>query len=154
MQQPPNTIWFYHEYNLPYGCFSNFSTHPVNYKGRVFPTSEHAFQAYKYIHNPNYFEKIATAKTPGKCATLGRDRTFPIREDWEQIKDGIMRKIVYEKFTQHAELKQILLDTENKTIIEHTKNDKYWGDGGNGKGKNMLGITLMQVREQIRQEVN
>lgn len=34
-------------------------------------------------------------------------------------------------------------------ILEHTSNDRYWGDGGDGKGKNMLGITLMAVRTKI-----
>jgi predicted NAD-dependent protein-ADP-ribosyltransferase YbiA (DUF1768 family) len=34
-------------------------------------------------------------------------------------------------------------------LIEQTQNDAYWGDGGNGSGKNMLGRILMEVREKI-----
>ncbi|CAF4286504.1 unnamed protein product, partial [Adineta steineri] len=48
------------------------------------------------------------------------------------------------KFTQHPQLKYILLSTGHRTLVEHTKNDSYWGDGGNGTGQNRLGITLMQ----------
>ena len=35
-------------------------------------------------------------------------------------------------------------------IIEHTSKDSYWGDGGDGSGRNMLGKTLMLVREELR----
>jgi hypothetical protein len=51
------------------------------------------------------------------------------------------------KFSQHPEFKKKLLDTEDKLIIEHSSNDNYWADGGDGLGKNMLGVLLMQVRE-------
>jgi predicted NAD-dependent protein-ADP-ribosyltransferase YbiA (DUF1768 family) len=36
--------------------------------------------------------------------------------------------------------------------VEHTKNDAYWGDGGDGIGKNRLGQILMAVREELRGE--
>jgi predicted NAD-dependent protein-ADP-ribosyltransferase YbiA (DUF1768 family) len=35
-------------------------------------------------------------------------------------------------------------------IIEHTENDDYWGDGGDGSGKNMLGQILMRIRTELR----
>ena len=34
-------------------------------------------------------------------------------------------------------------------IVEHTKNDAYWGDGGDGSGRNMLGRILMEVRRRL-----
>lgn len=43
-----------------------------------------------------------------------------------------------------------LLATWDATIIEHPERDDYWGDGGDGSGKNMLGRVLLQVREQLR----
>jgi predicted NAD-dependent protein-ADP-ribosyltransferase YbiA (DUF1768 family) len=44
------------------------------------------------------------------------------------------------KYTQHEKLRNVLLNTKNMKIIEHTARDKYWADGGgNGKGKNRLG---------------
>ena len=53
------------------------------------------------------------------------------------------------KFTQHDRLRKQLLSTGTADLIEHTKNDKYWGDGGNGKGKNMLGKLLVILREEL-----
>ena len=54
------------------------------------------------------------------------------------------------KFTQHDELKAVLLGTGDAELVEHTANDRYWGDGGDGSGKNRLGALLMQVRAEIR----
>jgi hypothetical protein len=44
----------------------------------------------------------------------------------------------------------LLLDTEDAELVEHTGNDSYWGDGGNGLGRNQLGKTLMKVRSMLR----
>lgn len=83
------------------------------------------------------------------AATLGRDRKQKIRRDWESAKDNVMRKAVLAKFSQHDELKQLLLSTGDAKLIEHTENDDYWGDGGDGKGKNKLGQILMSVRKEL-----
>jgi hypothetical protein len=69
--------------------------------------------------------------------------------DWESIKIALMTNAVRAKFTQHKQMREILLSTGTATIVEHTTNDSYWGDGGNGSGKNMLGKILM-VRDELR----
>ncbi len=56
------------------------------------------------------------------------------------------------KFTQHEELRELLLGTGDAGLVEHTANDSYWGDGGDGSGKNRLGVLLMQVRCEVRAE--
>jgi ribA/ribD-fused uncharacterized protein len=61
-----------------------------------------------------------------------------------------MYEVVLAKFTQHADLREILLATGEVKIVEHTENDSYRGDGGDGSGKNMLGQILMRVREELR----
>jgi ribA/ribD-fused uncharacterized protein len=61
-----------------------------------------------------------------------------------------MSKALNAKFSQHAELKALLLSTGDARLVEHTENDSYWGDGGNGRGRNMLGQLLMQVRAHLR----
>jgi ribA/ribD-fused uncharacterized protein len=76
-----------------------------------------------------------------------------MRPDWEAVKDDVMRSVVRAKFTQHPELKQTLLSTGSANIVEHTANDSYWGDGGDGSGRNMLGRILMEVREELRTQV-
>jgi N-glycosidase YbiA len=144
-----DTIRFY-SVNAEYGCFSNFSPHPIRMKGKNWPTSEHYFQAQKFAGTPDE-EEVRQAKSPMVAARMGRSRKRPLRKDWESVKDSLMYEAVLAKFSQHAELRETLLATGDSTIVEHTTNDAYWGDGGDGSGKNRLGETLMRVRELLRQ---
>lgn len=132
-----------------YGEFSNFSRHRIFLDGKYWPTSEHYFQAQKF-ENTAHQEEIRQANTPMIAAQLGRDRKKKLRRDWESAKDGVMKKAVLAKFSQHEELKALLLSTGDALLIEHTTNDAYWGDGGDGHGRNRLGQILMQVREELR----
>jgi ribA/ribD-fused uncharacterized protein len=61
-----------------------------------------------------------------------------------------MLDAVKAKFSQHSDLQTLLLETGEATLIEHTENDAYWGDGGDGKGKNKLGKILMKVRDELK----
>lgn len=146
--EAPNVINFYSTTG-EYGCFSNFSRHTVFLKGKRWPTTEHFFQAQKF-HGTEHEEKVRLAKRPMEAASMGRDRKRPLRRDWESVKDQLMLEAVRAKFTQHDELKAILLGTGDARLVEHTENDSYWGDGGDGSGKNRLGQILMQVREELR----
>ena len=51
------------------------------------------------------------------------------------------------KFDQYPELKQLLLSTAGTNLVEHTENDNYWGDGGDGSGLKRLGDLLVELRE-------
>src|SRR3974390_1074688 len=139
------TIHFY-RVNEPYGEFSNFSPHPFGLQGKTWPTSEHYFQAQKFA-GTDQEEAIRQAKSPMIAARLGRSRSHPLRPDWEKIKDDVMREALLAKFTQNPALRWLLLSTEEEELIEHTSNDRYWGDGGDGTGKNRLGQLLMELRE-------
>lgn len=143
------SIMFYH-LDKPYGFFSNFAPYAIYLKDKVWPTSEHYFQAQKFVGTRDE-EQIRQTQTPREAAKMGRDRSRPLRSDWEAVKDDIMREALYAKFTQHPDLTDKLLETGNARLVEHTKNDSYWGDGGDGIGKNMLGQLLMEVRERIRE---
>ncbi len=138
-----------------YGCLSNFSPHPINVDGKVWPTTEHYFQAQKFTTiEPSYAEEIRQANKPGRAAVLGRDRKHKLRKDWEAIKDDVMRKAVAHKFWQYKDIQEVLLSTDTQKLVEATTDDHYWGCGSNGNGKNMLGIILVEVRGVIRQELN
>jgi len=132
-----------------YGVFSNFARYPVFLKGKRWPTSEHYFQAQKFA-DTEHEEAVRLANSPKEAAQMGREKNRPLRSDWEIVKEEVMREVVWAKFTQHAELKKILLATNDAVLVEHTKNDNEWGDGGDGSGKNKLGKVLMAVREQLR----
>jgi ribA/ribD-fused uncharacterized protein len=144
---PPAVIHFYH-LGEEYGCFSNFYRAPIVLDGKRWPTSEHYFQAQKY-HGTEH-EEVRQARTPSDAARLGRSRRLPLRKDWEAVKDQVMLEAVRAKFTQHADLRAALLGTGEAVLVEHTENDSYWGDGGDGSGKNRLGHILMQVRAELR----
>lgn len=134
-----------------YGCFSNFSAHKIFLKEKSWKTTEHYFQAQKFA-GASHEEELRLADSPMTVAKMGRDRKRPLRKDWEIAKDQIMLEGLRAKFSQNGELKKILLDTGDAVLVEHTKNDSYWGDNGDGSGKNMLGILLMQLREELRNE--
>jgi ribA/ribD-fused uncharacterized protein len=135
-----------------YGCFSNFSPHPIRLKGKTWPTSEHYFQAQKFAGTPDE-EEVRKAKSATIAARMGRSRKLPLRKDWESVKDSIMHEAVLAKFNQHADLRETLLATGDSAIIEHTEKDAYWGDGGDGTGKNRLGAILVEVREELRSSI-
>merc|ERR1712137_4831 len=83
-----------------------------------------------------------------------KDKSEPqlIITDWESEKIPVMYVSLRAKFNQHENLKQILLNTGDAWLVEHTKNDKQWADGLTGEGTNYLGKLLMQVREEIKNQ--
>ena len=149
-QSEKNIIYFYRpEEN--YGEFSNFYSAPVEINFKVWPTNEHFFQAMKF-EGKSKEERIRKCSTPGMAFSEGRKRDVPLRSDWEEVKDEITMTALRAKFTQHEKLKMVLLSTKDNLIIEHTKKDNYWADAGDGTGKNMLGILLMKLRDELKEK--
>lgn len=143
-------IYFY-KTGEDYGCFANFSRHGITLDGEFWPTTEHYFQAQKFAGTPHE-QIVHDAATPGDAARLGRDRARPLRADWEEVKDEVMRRAVFAKFSQHADIREVLLGTGDAELVEKTTDDHYWGCGTRGDGRNMLGIILVEVREKLRDE--
>lgn len=141
------TINFYST-NDEYGFMSNFAGYPFKLDGKVWPTTEHFFQASKFKGTPHY-EEVRKINSPMIAARTGRKRSLPLRKDWNSVKDDVMRRAVLAKFEQHDDIRQQLLATQDVKLVEHTANDSYWGDGGDGHGKNMLGQILMEVRAEL-----
>lgn len=126
--------------------FSNFSPHWVDIpKFGRFPTAEAAIQAYKAPDNAEYVKKQKESRSPLISKSLGRKIVIP--PNWDDICDDLMFKILRLKFEQHPELKHNLMNTGFRHISQHTHGDNFWGDGGNGKGQNRLGRTLMRLRK-------
>jgi ribA/ribD-fused uncharacterized protein len=144
-----NEIIKFYSVNDEYGEFSNFALFPIKLKGRLWPTTEHYFQAMKFEAQKDQND-IRSAKSPMEAARKGRDRKRKLRRNWESVKDNVMREAILQKFTQHLDLKELLLSTGDAKLIEHTENDSYWGDGGDGSGKNKLGLILMEIRDKLR----
>jgi predicted NAD-dependent protein-ADP-ribosyltransferase YbiA (DUF1768 family) len=145
----------------------------------VWNSSEIYFQAKKF-EGTEHEQIVRAAETSQMAADMGRERSRPLRADWNDekdmaslpdhatlsvawakhvgrpmlVKDYIMLLAVRAKFTQHEDLKQLLISTAESLLVEHTKNDSYWADGGDGTGVNMLGKILMIVRDEINCAAN
>ena len=149
-EQDSGPIWFYHS-DQAWGELSNLSRHAVFLLGRIWPTVEHFYQAQKFA-GTSYEEVIRCCST----AISAKSRATELKEehqrqDWPAMKEQVMLKALRAKFEQHPDLKSRLLRTGDRILAEHTKNDTYWGDGGDGTGLNRLGYLLMQVRTELRQ---
>lgn len=148
MQDSPVKILFYSP-NNPYGCFSNFANYPIRINGKNWPSSEHFYQAQKFV-GTEFEEIIRSICKASEVFKFARSADLPLRKDWEEVKLDLMMLAVKSKFEQYEILKGILISTGNSLIIEHTENDRFWADGGDGSGKNMLGNILMRVRSNFR----
>ena len=125
---------------------SNFYRTEIDYKGRSYPTLEHAYQAAKTLDEAEH-EKIRTAPNPAASKKLGRDCT--LREDWEEIKISVMEELLRLKFND-SELKEKLLSTGDDELVEgNWWGDIFWGVC-KGKGENNLGKLLMKIRGEYK----
>ncbi|RKP24507.1 hypothetical protein SYNPS1DRAFT_3762, partial [Syncephalis pseudoplumigaleata] len=130
----------------PHYEFANFYEAPIRIDGVQWRTTEHYFQAQKFAHHPKLCNEIRLAGTARAAFAMARRYDRHKRTDWEQCKEDIMYTALQAKFQQHAWLDRKLYATGHKLLVEHTRNDRYWGDGGDGSGKNRLGVLLMKVR--------
>jgi ribA/ribD-fused uncharacterized protein len=131
-----------------YGEFSNFALFPITINGVVWPTSEHYYQAQKFL-DPALQELVRSQPTPYLAAKTARDPQLPMREDWDVVKDAAMLIALKAKFSQYKVLQDLLRLTKKAHLYEHTKNDCYWADCGDRTGKNRLGEVLMQIRFEL-----
>ena len=136
----------------PFRELSNLYPSPFTLDGKIWPSVEHYFQSQKFPSNPDYQEQIRTAKTPLNAKTLGGSSTVPIRPDWDTVQEDIMRKALNAKFTQNPVLKSVLLSTGDTPLQDASSTDAYWGIGRTKKGKNRLGILLIELRSSLRAE--
>jgi N-glycosidase YbiA len=150
----PLRIYFY-KVDAPYGCFSNFSPHSIKLDGEVWATVEHYYQAHKFQHTEFEYlmAEIHTASTPELAAAIGRNCEHQPQLDWDLVKCEIMYRAICQKFSQHQDIQQILIDTLTAEIIEDSPRDYFWGCGHDRTGQNQLGQILMRVRAELRDQL-
>lgn len=142
---------FYRAYKTGYTTgFSNFSLHPVNIPGLgVFPTSEAAYQAHKNLEDKEHIEKQRNAKTPMFSKYIG-NRCIP-SENWKYIKNEIMERIIRLKFEQNENIRNKLLNTGLRPLVENNiRNDSYWSDENE---MNKLGKILTKIRNEFYEKM-
>lgn len=140
-------IWFDDEDNRYTFFLSNFYPCSVRIWNMKFPSAEAAHQAAKFLHKPALAARF-TQLDAEEALKLGQRHSYEQRADWYKIREDVMLDILRAKFNQHPDLTQRLLATGDAYLVEHTDRDSYWADGGDGKGKNILGKLLMRLREE------
>lgn len=145
-------IRFYRANEKPYGAFSNLFKRDIQFEDQTFATAEHAYQAGK-ARKPEVRAWLMAAPSPSLLAMAAHGLyVWDIAPDWSKIKFDRMKRILVAKYTQHEDLKQLLLSTGNARLVESATVDnavnRLWGEV-NGVGKNMLGQLLMEVRAEL-----
>lgn len=128
---------------------SNFYSADIEYEGYTYLSAEACFHAQK-CQDEN-IKKIFTNLNAKDAWRMGRNsEIIKLRSDWESIKLPIMEQIVKKKFTQNLELARRLIDTGDAELIEIV-GDQFWGKI-NGVGQNNLGVILMKIREELKDD--
>lgn len=139
-------IYFYTR-SMPFFELSNFCPPGLEDKGIYWPTVEHYFQAHKFV-DPAFRERIRRAATPKDARELGRSRAYPIRPDWDAVREDVMRHALRLKFAK-GPVRDLLRSTGQRPLIEASPFDDFWGAGQDGSGRNRLGQLLEQVRSEL-----
>lgn len=135
-------------FNKDYRFLSNFYSCKIRYNNIDFNSVEVAYQASK-CKNSIDIEKFKNL-TSADAKLIGRN--IELRDDWENVKNSIMKELLLIKFKDY-DLLQKLLNTYDSYLIEGNYwHDNYWGvcycKECKGIGKNMLGSLLMEVRSE------
>lgn len=147
-QEVINQLLFYKKGSAYYE-FTNFYEAPFVVDGVIWKTSEHYYQAQKFL-DPIFQDQVKSAASARDAFNTAQKHEAHVRPDWHDISLQIMAKAVYEKFSQNKYLADMLVMTGNKVLIEDAKaNDSFYGAGGNYKGHNYLGRILMIVRVML-----
>lgn len=146
-------IRFYRANEKPYGAFSNLLRRDVEFEGVLYPTAEHAYQVGK-ARRSEVREWLLAAPTPALLAMAAHGLYhWDVVPDWARTKFDRMRAVLRAKFTQHADLRELLLSTGNARLVEAATVDnavnRLWGEV-NGRGQNTLGTMLMELRMELR----
>tara|TARA_B100000745_G_scaffold173343_1_gene113557 strand:+ start:7662 stop:8096 length:435 start_codon:yes stop_codon:yes gene_type:complete len=136
-------------YERRFYCFSNFSSFQVVIWGEVWMTSEHAYQAQKFITRKDIQAKIQDARSAHDAKVIAREHAFFTHSGWEKEKLEVMEDICRAKLEQHEFIQKRLRETGDGEIIEDSPKDSFWGWGPNQTGHNYLGKIWMKLRDEM-----
>jgi len=138
-------IFFYeHEFYV----FSNFSSFAIEWKGKLYMTSEQVYQSEKF-NDENMKEQIRNVRSAHEALKLAYANKDKWKSGWDVIKLKVMKEILRAKVEQHPYVKKKLIESGDKELIEDSWRDSYWGWGPNKDGENHLGKLWMEVRNEF-----
>jgi ribA/ribD-fused uncharacterized protein len=145
-------------------CLSQWWLADFVVAGLPYRSTEHWMMAEKarLFGDADMATRILAAKSPAEAKKLGREIRGFVPATWEAHKYDIVRTGNYHKFSQHKALRDFLLATSNRVLVEASPVDTIWGIGlaadspdaanpARWQGPNLLGFALMEVRDQLRQ---
>ena len=144
-------------------CLSQWWEQAFEVAGITYATAEHWMMAEKarLFKDETMLAAILAVKTPGEAKKLGRMVQGFSQEIWLENRYNIVLKGNLHKFGQHQDLKNSLLATSNRVLVEVSPFDRIWGIGLTKdapnvedptiwKGLNLLGFALMEVRDMLQ----
>ena len=160
-----NKIICFHLIDEPFGFLSNWYPSKFTMDRKTFTSMEQYMMYRKAITfgDTETAQAILSTDNVGKIKALGRS----VRNYDDTLWNGVRQIIVYrgllEKFRQNPDLKAQLLATYPHTLAEAALQDKIWGIGISNHdesryepdlwpGHNLLGFTLMMVRDELSKE--
>jgi N-glycosidase YbiA len=144
----------FHDVNeVPYGALSMLSPHPITVRHVTYPSVHHFFLCERF-KGTGVEDEIRTATSLWEVDRQVRrgEANGLQRDDWDRVKADVMLLATYYKFKQNPDACAVLTQTGQRPLVDHTPSDSYWGDGADGKGKNLLGVILMSVRKRLSHE--
>jgi hypothetical protein len=135
-------------YGGQWGCFSNMSSYAVEMEGILFMTSEHAYQ-YSKFSDADIKEKIKNARSGYEAKMIAVENADLISLDWNERSLEVMEQILRLKLAQHPHIKDKLIETGDRDIIEASPTDSFWGWGSDKKGENHHGKIWMKLRKEL-----
>ena len=138
-------------FDKEYYMLSNFSAHAVLYKGKLYPTAEHAYHTGKFT-DKHIHEAIRAARSPMAAKKLANETySDKRRPDWNDLKVAVMQEVNRAKAEQHPEVRAALLQSGGEELVEDSPHDSFWGCGGAGTGQNQMGKIWMKIRTELQQ---
>jgi ribA/ribD-fused uncharacterized protein len=144
-------------------CFSQWYPAVFKVAGETYPTAEHWMMAEKarLFGNEAIRQRIIMARHPDEAKKLGREVLNFDPQVWDEQKYELVKTGNYQKFSQHPKLREYLLTTGSRVLVEASPVDAIWGIGlaashpdalqpAKWPGQNLLGFALMEVRDQLR----
>ncbi|AYB30386.1 NADAR family protein [Chryseolinea soli] len=145
--------------------FSQWYPSPFTLDGVEYKTAEHWMMAQKarLFGDHEISERILKATKPGEVKELGRKIRGFDEVKWNNEKFEIVKTGNIHKFNQNKKLKEYLLSTADRIIVEASPTDSIWGiglgqdaklieDPHTWKGENLLGFAIMAARDFLRDE--
>jgi ribA/ribD-fused uncharacterized protein len=145
------------------GCLSQWAPVSFTVDGVRFATAEHYMMwgKAKLFGDDAMAERILAAGHPKQAKTLGGRVSGFDQQTWNAHRSPIVVAGNLAKFGQHADLRDYLLGTGRRVLVEASPMDRIWGigltrddpaasDAGRWRGLNLLGFALMDVRDALR----